>query len=557
MKKLFTSRRLWLLLTLMIVGGFLWAVSAWGYVETPQFSHSSGFYEESFTLEISAINAATIYYTLDGSSPTENSLVYAGPIQIKNATQNPNNYAALPEVSIYFSDAYLQKRGESEYRIPDYPVDKCTVVRAIAVSPGGKVSDVASASYFVEQSPQDYGCNVISLITDPANLFDSTTGIYVTGDLYEQYVAAGLINKQRQHVWWNTNYLQSGREWERPALLQFFNQNGEKEHEQTVGVRIHGNFSRASLPRSLKFYARLDYDNYNTFTKPLFDSDYVPQTVTLFSGGNQLITAAADVLVTDMVRELNFAAQRFSPYVLFINGEYWGFYWLGEKYDEAYVAHYYNVQADNVVMIKDSKLETGEPGDELLYQNMVDFIYNNDMSAYENYQKACELIDMDSFIDYYATMIYIARAVDWPGTNVALWRTREVSPTSAYSDGKWRWMLFDCNSPCMREDANMSQYASLDSVIGADALFQSLWNSDIFRKTFEQRILYIGENCFAPEKVDAFIDSYTEEMKPILKKRWERFFGKENTAEQQYEEMMTSHSLFFQRRLAVVRSWFE
>lgn len=556
MMKLLTSRRLWLLLTLAIVGGFLWILSMQSYVETPQFSHRSGFYEESFTLEISATNAATIYYTLDGSTPTENSSVYTGPIEIKNATQNPNLYSALPEVGIYFSDAYLQKLGPSSYRIPDFPVDKCTVVRAIAVSPSGKPSTVASASYFAEQHPQDYGCNVISLITDPANLFDPATGIYVTGNLYNEYVAAGLIHKQH-YAWWNTNYSQRGIEWERPALLQFFNQNGEQTHEQTVGVRIHGNFSRASLPRSLNLYARLDYDNYNTFTKPLFSSDYVPETVTLFSGGNQLITVASDVLVTEMVRDLNFATQRFSPYVLFINGEYWGFYWLGEKYDGTYISHYYDVQADNVVMIKDSKLDVGIPGDESLFQIMAEFLCNNDLSVQENYQKACDLIDIDSFIDYYATMIYLARCVDWPGTNVALWRTREVSPASAYSDGKWRWMLFDCNSPCMQEDSNMSQYDSLSYVIEADPIFLSLWKNDTFQELFKERILYIGENCFAPEKVDAFINNYTEQMKPILEKRWARFYGKENTAEQKYNEMMTSHSLFFHHRLPVVKSWFE
>ena len=31
------------------------------------------------------------------------------------------------------------------------------------------------------------------------------------------------------------------------------------------------------------------------------------------------------------------------------------------------------------------------------------------MTQEANYEHACELIDMDSFIDYYATQIYIAR----------------------------------------------------------------------------------------------------------------------------------------------------
>lgn len=31
---------------------------------------------------------------------------------------------------------------------------------------------------------------------------------------------------------------------------------------------------------------------------------------------------------------------RFKPYAMFLNGEYWGVYWITEKYDPAYLAHY-------------------------------------------------------------------------------------------------------------------------------------------------------------------------------------------------------------------------
>lgn len=556
MKKLLTSPRFWLLFTVALLGAVLWKSSVYNYVEAPRFSHESGFYDTSFTLGISAFNAEKIYYTLDGSTPSEDSLIYTGPIKITNATQNPNHYSARDDVAVYFSDEYLKRIVNTNYKIPDFPVDKCTIIRAIAVSPGGMKSEVSSASYFAEQQPEDYGCNVLSLITDPANLFDSTTGIYVTGDIYNRYVASPQIEGQH-YANWQANYQQRGRDWERPAILQFFDHTGAQIYTQNVGVRVHGNFSRALLPRSLKFYARLEYDNSNTFNQKLFSSDYLPQTVILSSGGNQVITLIADVLMTEMVRDLNFSTQLFSPYVLFINGEYWGFYWLAEKYDEAYISHYYDVQADNVVMIKDAQPETGDPADKLLFQNMVTFIAENDMSVNDNYQAACDLIDMDSFLDYYATMIYICRTLDWPGTNTALWRTRDVSPSSTYSDGKWRWMLFDCNSPCMRDDANMTEADSLTYVIETDPLFQSLWKNDTFREQFEQRILNIGQTCFAPQKVNAFIDAYTEKMKPILRKSWARFRGSENTAETDYDEMISSHKLFFEGRLPVVQSWFK
>ena len=49
-------------------------------LEVPVFSHESGFYEETFELSMETDVNGTIYYTLDGSEPTEYGLIYDKPI---------------------------------------------------------------------------------------------------------------------------------------------------------------------------------------------------------------------------------------------------------------------------------------------------------------------------------------------------------------------------------------------------------------------------------------------------------------------------------------------
>src|SRR5262249_885832 len=52
----------------------------------PAFTPAPGTYASAQSISISATSGATIYYTLDGSSPTISSSVYTGPIPVTSAT---------------------------------------------------------------------------------------------------------------------------------------------------------------------------------------------------------------------------------------------------------------------------------------------------------------------------------------------------------------------------------------------------------------------------------------------------------------------------------------
>ena len=143
------------------------------------FSVESGFYEEPFTLVLSAPVGTEIYYTLDGSEPDEHAMKYTEPILIEDATKNDNRYSLRTDVTTgYMSELIgvhnpdLQPPG---YVLPDYPIDKCTVVRAVYLDEEGALSEIKTGNYFVgfdEKKGYD-GFNIISVVTDPDNLFDS------------------------------------------------------------------------------------------------------------------------------------------------------------------------------------------------------------------------------------------------------------------------------------------------------------------------------------------------------------------------------------------------
>lgn len=543
------------ILCLVLLSGLLFWLSTFQQVGDPVFSHESGFYEEDFLLEISAANAAKIYYTLDGSQPDETALEYTGPLHITNATKNENTHSMRTDVSAgFYADLIAEhkpKDGKPKYQTPDYLLDKCTVLRAVAVSRDGTVSNEISATYFVELRAEDYdGCNIISVITDPANLYDSENGIYVTGNRFMEYMRSGEIADSWHE--WDANYRQQGMAWERPAIFDFFGSDGRLISSMAGGIRTHGDYSRGSLPRSLNLYARREYSRTEDFGFKPFATDFIPQRVVLHAGGNATLTQFPDYMVTRMVREMKYTTLLQEPYVLFLNGEYWGFYWLTEKLDEEYMSHYYNVEQNNVIIIKDFMVANGIEQDLWDYYDMRDYISDNDMTDAELYDQVCRMIDVESCIDYYATMIYIARNNDWPLSNEGCWRVRNPSPGNPYADGRWRWMLYDLNSPGLVS----TEHDTLNYVLEKDDMFASLWENPAFREALVERLFYVGQNCFAAEKVDAFIDDYMESMMPKLEKSWARYYGQENSRKESFVNKMEDHRSFFRGRMAVVESWF-
>ena len=105
--------------TLGITNTGAWILPAQELKE-PQFSAESGFYEENFYLKIQAGVGEKIYYTLDGSKPTPESIKYTGKIEIHDCSKQDNLYAARKDLS-----------PTRDYT-PDFKVDKAMVVRAIS-----------------------------------------------------------------------------------------------------------------------------------------------------------------------------------------------------------------------------------------------------------------------------------------------------------------------------------------------------------------------------------------------------------------------------------------
>lgn len=149
-------------------------------IEEPVMSVKSGCYDEPFELTMECEEGVDIYYTLDGSDPDENSLHYESPIFITDRTSEPNVWSARTDLTI-----------ESEYGIPEYNVEKATIVKAVAYGKNGK-SEVVTSSYFVGwkewENHYDASIPILSIVGDSEVLFDADDGMLVLGKAFEEWL---------------------------------------------------------------------------------------------------------------------------------------------------------------------------------------------------------------------------------------------------------------------------------------------------------------------------------------------------------------------------------
>jgi hypothetical protein len=475
-----------------------------GLLDPPVVSHQPGFYTEPFDLAISHHDdEVSLYYTLDGSEPTTDSTPYSGPVSITNRTLEPNSLSTIP------TNFITGRYGFSE---PDQRIPKGTVVRVLAEKPGYPPAR-SKQSYFVYPDGEStHTLPVISIATDSLNLFGFDEGIYVPGTHYQE---------DRDDT---GNYFQRGRGWEREASMEFFDENGELQFAQNVGIRIHGGYTRRYVQKSLRVYARSDYGesriNYPIFPDQNYDS--YNRLILRNSGNDQGMTMFRDATAHELVRHLKFDTQAYRPSVVYINGEYWGIHNIRERYDRHYLERVYGVDPDNIdILSNNHDIQEGFSGH---YRSLREFVADNDMADDTNLEEVKTRADLDNLLDYYSAQVYFVNT-DWPHNNIDYWRLRiPYSPAAPEGhDGRWRWLFYDIDytfglvqPPSYDMLGWVANETGFNDEEWPNTLFHNLLKNESFKHDFINRMADHLNTSFLPEHVTSVMDNLAAVIEPEM-----------------------------------------
>lgn len=478
-------------------------------VLSPVFSAEGGIYTDSFSLTIDG-GKNKVYYTLDGSEPTERSALYSGALEIAPSPASPRSVQG---------------------RVAQERIEPGVVVKAVCIDSLGNSSAVVTNTYFVSDKITLIASKVpiIALSTAPENLWDARDGIYSNYD-YEHNI---------------------------PAYIEYFDNNAEG-FERGIEMKVGGHGSRSSPKKSLRIYftkgdangaKNIEYDFIEGTDKNFYDGGFVKKygKVTLRIS-DWAESDLKDVLAQKIGEYMRPETANSTPAAVFLNGEFWGIYESREQYDNRYLDyHYEGVGKDDVVyldrdwtnenadlflpdtneMLTDRIVyDEGPSEDEALYRDIFNYTKYLMLHASEsdNYTELSAYVDIDNLIDYIFVYLYCDN-IDWPGNNFKLWRTSiERSNGDTYgADGKWRFMIHDFDLAFDNPGNNTLEYAvksSMDDTSPRQPGFAAkeldgLFKNEKFRDRFAQRAAAYMSTALSEENMTSVIQKLISEREAV------------------------------------------
>lgn len=449
-----------------------------GITQLPAFSVTPGIYDNAVTVAITAGEGETIRYTTDCTTPNASSEVYSGELSIS----------------------------------------KNSVIRAAAFRDGYLSGDVATATYLFRSDGVNHALPVVTLVTDPDNLWNNKTGIYATGDQFDPD-AASYADTLQSATYYQAKFAteeQVDTIWEKPAAFSLFDDNGKQVFTQNVGIRIAGSFGRGRAQKGFNVIARKEYGK-GSMEYPFFENRPYKEykAVVLRAGAqDQNRSKIRDELASGLLEgtDINILYQAYRPTVLYLNGEYWGVYFMKEKRNRFFVAQHENTE-NNVDLAIGKGFKQRSYGDNSDWVSLYEYATSHDLSSAEAYAYVSERMDVDSFRDYMIAEIYNGNTDTY---NFQYYRLK---------GGKWKFIFYDfCwgfQSP--GHDTLAFRMGKTPSDVCSAKLFAAMLQNKGWRDSFCRRFGELLNTAFAPERVTALIEELYGYVEPEIKREREKF----------------------------------
>ncbi len=299
--------------------------------------------------------------------------------------------------------------------------------------------DTTTQTYFINES---VSMPVVALTVNHHDMFDSTDGLYATGNLTGGGFGGGMWDiGGGGNITDNSNPkctepCKAANFWkdtELPVHVEYFEKGSsttEKTWEIDAGISIIGNWSRYKPKKSVAI--KMDNDTYGdkVIKYSLFKTRPEAKKFKSFNlrnNGNRFWTDyVGDAMMTSLMEGTEVDYQRSRQVVVFYNGEYFGIHDMRERLNRHFVETNYGIDSKSINMIKiagTSYEASGTNGASTSdYQQLVNSISSANFAGENNaqYEQIKSKLNVNSFAQYMFAEMYYHNG-DWPNNNIRAW----------------------------------------------------------------------------------------------------------------------------------------
>ena len=414
--------------------------------------------------------------------------------------------SAPSDCRIYYTLDYSEpSESHGTYYTGPITITQTSVLRTRVYSSSAMESYVDTQTYLFDA---DHTVNVVCLSADYNDLFDEDTGIY-------------------------TNYKLSK---EIKGYLEYYDHTtGEALLSQGCGIKLHGDFSRKEKQKAFKVYARSELGGGGKFAYPLFSGrDYTEYSSFLLrsSGQDTMKTRMRDSVLTSLARGSSVFYQETEICVLYLDGHYWGQYYLREHIRTYSICQFegWQGQEKEIDLIKANS--TVFQGSNNSMADLLKWVNSHNMDTDEAYRMLDQNIDIQNYIEYMSVEIYTG--------NTDTLNVKRYRNTSA--DGKWKWVLYDLDWAFTVDTNSIARWIAKGGMGNEKRTNNDLFIACMKNSTFRDRFLtYFGEKLattYSTENMHALFQQRYQELLPELPRQFEKWGETQSTYNKELKFIM-------------------
>ncbi len=436
-------------------------------LEAPEPNHESTLFDESLTVKVPIPEGATLRYTTDGTTPTSE----------HGSISSDGNFIVTNSTTYRF--AFFQK--------------------------GMMSSPVVTRSFL--KRDKDFSLPILSLVTNPDNLYSDEMGIFVKG------VNGRTGFCQTTPCNWNMD-------WHRAVNIDFIDISGQSLLNQEAEIKRCGRCSRSYTPYSFKIHASKKFEHINSLDYPFFKDKPFNKHKTLQIrndvAGLECNGRCKDSFLQKLVLTsgIDIDAQDYMPVVHYINGVYKGTINVREPSNDKFVYSNYGMDEDEIDFYENNDDScflicngTSEAFDRW-------YELSKTASKASSYMEIEKLVDIEEYCNYMAIEFYLGNS-DWPNNNIKGWR-----PIS--DDGRFRHILFDLDFafyydyPFISvEDKLWKTYSGTLQETKPTTIFINMLENADFRRQFIDAFCLVSGSVFEPERCKQLITEWANHLAPM------------------------------------------